>query len=143
MLKNIIGNIIYVVTAILYFITIFISYKSVSANLDGGHGFRSEHATVFVIICVFMIVVCIHNAVSIRFNKVNLRTNLIGLILIIFPFLSHIISVALKGNVETDLEYLMLRTFQGFDSTYIYLMILPLIGFIYLIGIKRSNFEDL
>lgn len=76
---------------------------------------------VFVIICVFMIAVCIHNAVSIWINKVNLRTNLIGLILIIFPFLSHIISVSLKGNVETDLEYLMLRTFQGFDSTYIYI----------------------
>lgn len=140
--KNHIGNIVYVVTAILYFITIFISYKSVSANLDGWHGFRSEHAIVFVIICALMIVLCIHNAVSLWIDGADLRTNLIGVILIVFPLLSHIVSVGFKGNIETDLQYFMLRSLQGFESTYIYLIILSLIGYVNLIGIKLSNNEN-
>lgn len=139
--KKLGGIIIYAVTAILYIVTMAFSYKSVSENLDGWHGFKSGHAIVFIIICTIMVAGCIQNIASIWKNKINLRTHLTGVALIVLPLLFHIVSVGLIGNVETDLQYLMLRTFQGFDSTYLGLIVLSIIGYIVMLfvsGLRKS-----
>lgn len=134
--KRIGGIFIYAVTAILYIVTMAVSYKSVSRNLDGGHGFKSGHAIVFIIICAIMVAGCIQNIVSIWINKVNFRTYLMGVVLIVMPLLFHIVSFSLAGKVETDIQYLMLRTSQGFDPTYLGLIILSIIGYIVLLFVS-------
>ena len=86
---------LYAVAAILYIVTMVVSYKSVSENLDGGHGFKSGHVIVFIIICVIMVTGCIQNVSSIWINKVCLRTHLTGIALIVLPLFFHIVSASI------------------------------------------------
>lgn len=101
---------LYVVTAILYVVTMAISFKSVSNNLDGWHGFKSGHVMIFILIGVFMIAGCINNMIGIWIGRINFRVHLAGVVLIVLPVSAFAISVGLKENVETDLQYLTLRT---------------------------------
>lgn len=131
--KNVLGIIIYTITAIISIITLITSYDSVARNLDGGHGFKSGHAIIFAIICIFMVCGCVFIAINSYKNNVNKFTHIIGIVLIALPLLFHIISIALAGNVDSDFQYLVLRTFQGFDNTYLYLIISSAIGYITLL----------
>ncbi len=145
--KNSLAIGIYAITAILYFITMIISCKSVSENLDGWHGFKSGHVSVFIIICLLLIGGCLYNITGLLKDKVNKGTFSIGAVLIVLPFIFHIISISLAGNVDTDFQYLILRTFQGFDPTFLYLIITSIVGYIFLlrqkfIGNSMTNNQD-
>lgn len=131
--KNLLAIGIYAIIAILCFATMIISCESVSENLDGFHGCKSEHVILFIIICLLLVGSCIYNIISLLKNKVNKITYSIGALLITIPLLFHIISISLAGNVETDFQYLILRTFQGFDSTFLYLVITSIVGYIFLL----------
>lgn len=80
-----------------------------------------------------MAVGCIQNIISIRRNTINMRIHLTEIARIALLALFYFIAISLKGNVATDMQYLLLRTFQGFDSTYLYRIILSLIGYIVLL----------
>lgn len=133
------GIILYAVNAVLFLFTLIINYKSVSENLDGFHGFSSEHAMVFAILCLILMAFCIYILISLMRSKVKVIDYVLGLLLIILPFVFLWINVSLPGNVKTDMQGLMLRTCQGFENTYLYLIIASIIGYIALLcqKIKR------
>lgn len=130
------GSITYAVTAILCVLTIVVSYGFVSENLDGWHGFKSGHAIIFAVVCIFLIVGCILNSINIWINKINGIVYLMGVALFVLPILFHIVCTSLAGNVETDLQYLILRISEGFNNTYVYIFIMSLLGFLDLLYIK-------
>lgn len=134
--KNVLGIIIYTITAIISVITLITSYGSVGENLDGWHGFKSGHAIIFAIICLIIVCGCIFIAISLYKNTANIFTHIIGIALIALPLLFHIISTALSGKIDSDFQYLLLRTFQGFDNTYLYLIISSAIGYIAILSQK-------
>ncbi len=139
--KNIIGIIIYAIVAVLCFITIIVGYGEVSENLDGWHHFSSAHAMIFVAICLLMVVGCLFIIISMLKDNANAGVYVLGIVLIVIPLLFHIIAGALQGNVDTDMQYLMLRTFQGFDYTYIYLIVGSVLGYILLLCNKLKKKE--
>ena len=124
---NTIEKVLYTISAVLYFITIIISYGDVSSNLDGWHGFSGNSALVFVIICLLMI------GSNIYIIKESLNDKLkekMKILMIVIPLIFHLVAVSLAGNVESDWQYLILRTFQGFDDTYIYLTVVAIAGYV-------------
>jgi len=52
------------------------------------------------------------------------------ILMIVIPLIFHLVAVSLAGNVESDWQYLILRTFQGFDDTYIYLTVVAIAGYV-------------
>lgn len=127
-LKNIIGMVIYCIITVVYIINIKISYKEIYENLEGWHDFHGSDAKYFVLLSIIMLVGCIYNARKIWKNEIMTHNHFIGVALVVLPIVFHNVAVSLQGNVETDLQYLMLRTFQGFDSVYVYLIIISIIG---------------
>lgn len=136
-----ISKLMYGVTAILWLITVFIGYGDVRENLDGWHNFSGGHAIVFVLLCVVMVILCVYNLKILADIKVAKQHYIIGSIVIIAPFLFHVLAVNLQGNVETDFQYLILRTFQGFDYTYIWLIVMSAASFISLMLSKKTDKE--
>lgn len=122
----------YSILVILYMVTIVISYGSVERNLNGWHGFTSDYVVIFVGIGIVLISGSVYNAVNLWMNNLNTNIYLMGGVLVIAPLIFYIISISLAGNVKTDLEYLIVRTAQGFDSTCLYLLIIAVIGYIIL-----------
>lgn len=128
--KNIPGIIIYTIIIFLCIITIFSGYGNVSDNLDGWHNFSKSHAIIFVFLCLLMAVECIYNINNILKEKEGKHIIIIGATLIILPLLFHIFAIRLQGNADSDLQYLLLRTFQGFDHTYLFLVVSAVLGII-------------
>lgn len=135
---------VYLVLAIMYIATIWISFQSVSNNLNGWHGFTSTYAVIFVFIAIILLTSCIHIIMSLWANKITIHNYVAGGVLLIFPLFAHVISAILKGNVKTDIQYLILRILQGFEPTYLYLVILSAIGLIILsyLGFKEKDNQD-
>lgn len=98
-------------------------------NLDDMHNFSRSHAILFVIICVLMAGECCYIAREQFRHNMDGSSRIIGIILIASPIIFHLVAVGLQGNVDTDFQYLLLRIFQGFDSTYLYLAVCSIIGF--------------
>lgn len=136
---NYVGVVFYVITSFISLITIFMEYGSVSRNLDGMRDFNSGHAMIFVIICLAIIAVCIYNALNLVKNNSNILMFILGVLIVCSPLAMHMYAVSLAGNVDTDMQYLMLRLFQGFDNTYLFITIGSGLGLITLIlqKIKR------
>ncbi len=133
------GIIMYAVIALLSFVTIITGYGEVSENLDGWHNFSGGYAFLFVLICLLLICGCIYNIRSLSSNSAGTGSKLIGIAFIVLPLLFHFIAVTLQGNVDTDLQYLLLRTFQGFDYTYIYLCLASIAGCVTLLFSKKGD----
>jgi hypothetical protein len=66
-------------------------------------------------------------------DKGKIGSYVIGILLVILPLIFNLYAGSLQGNVKTDMEYLLLRTFQGFDYTYLYLIISSAIGYVFLL----------
>lgn len=127
---KIIGIITYIATAIFAIISTITEYNSVSENLDGMHGFKSSHALFFVLLCIIISAGCIYNVFSLYKNTTNIITSAISVALVIISIAIFICAITLPGNVETDMQYLVLRISQGFETTDIFLIITTIIGLI-------------
>lgn len=115
--------------AIISMIALFTGVGDVGENLDGWHGLSSGHASVFVMICLLFAAGGVFNSINLMKNKISTINILIGILLILCPIILLIISVSLQGNAESDFQYLILRTAQGFDKTYIWLIIFAVAAF--------------
>lgn len=133
-----IGLFTYVVSAIIYFATMIFNYSTVSSDLDGWHGFSSKHALLFVIICLSLGILCIYNMFSLLKDKTNIANYSVGILLIGVPIVIFLVTTSLQGNVDSDFQYLLLRTSQGFENTYLMLIILSIISFVSLL-FKRKE----
>lgn len=132
-ITNTLGVIVYAITAIVYIVSLIINYGSVSRNLDGFHGFSAGHANIFAAICVILAAVCVFIIVCTVKERQNALCIILGAILIILPIVFAVINVSLPGNVDTDMQGLMLRTCQGFENTSVILIIASAIGLVTLI----------
>lgn len=133
------GTATYIITAILYLSTMMFNYNSVSSNLDGWHGFSSGHAVIFAIVCLLLGTLCIYNTISLIKNKTNGINILAGVILIGLPIVFNLVISTLQGNIDTDFQYLIFRISQGFEYTYLYLIISAILSFISLILNRKEN----
>lgn len=125
--------------AIVCFISMVTGYGEVRENLDGWHNFTSAHAMIFVLICIVMIGICAVNIKTVLNESLNINNRVLSIVLIAIPLLSRFFVLSLQGNAKSDLSYLLLRISQGFDYTYILLIVFSVISFI-LMNIKsRSN----
>ncbi len=125
-----ISIVFYGIYALLSIISIFIGIGEVSENLDGWHNFSSVHSFIFVLICIALAAVAISNLQSMRKNNFVNRNMVTSVLLAVVPLIMHIIANSLQGNVDSDFQYLILRNFQGFDKTYLPLIIIGGIAFI-------------
>lgn len=133
------GTATYIITAILYLITMMFNYNSVSSNLDGVRGFSSGHAMIFAIVCFLLGALCIYNTISLIKDKTKSTNIVTGIILIGLPIVFNLVISTLQGNIDTDFQYLIFRTFQGFEYTYLYLIITAILSFISLILNRKEN----
>lgn len=123
---------------LLCLISIFVGIGEVSENLDDWHGFTSAHSYVFAIICIALATGASFNLKSIQSNKIGQVNIAAGCLLAVIPLIIHIIAVSLQGNVDSDFQYLMLRNFQGFDKTYLLLMIAGVINLTDMLLLKNK-----
>lgn len=138
-ITNVLSIAIYALTAIVYIVTLVINYGSVSESLDGFHGFSGGHAIIFAVICVALAVACAVIIVRIIKEKQDMLSCILGVILIVLPVVFTVINVSLPGNVDTDIQGLMLRTSQGFENMSVFLIISSVIGFLALVCTKFNK----
>lgn len=129
---------IYVALAIVCFFSIVTGYGEVRENLDGWHSFTNAHAMIFVLICIAMIGICAFNIKTIINGSVN-NNRILSIILFAIPLLSRFLVFSLQGNVKSDFSYLILRISQGFDYTYILLIVFSVVGFVVMNFKSHSN----
>lgn len=140
-MKNV-GVISYFILAIVYLITLFSSYESVKENLDGWYNCSSEQVVFFVIICLGSALVATMIALGILNEKIKIRHITNGIGLIVLPIFFEVIINGLRGKVESDFQYLMFRTFEGFEDTYIALLIVGIIAFILLFSYNKKSISQ-
>lgn len=138
-ITNTLGVIVYAITAIVYIVSLIINYGSVSRNLDGFHGFSAGHANIFAAMCVILAAVSVFIIVCTVKERQNALCIILGVILVALPIIFTIINMSLPGNVDTDMQGLMLRTCQGFENTSVILIITSAVGFITLICNKAAK----
>lgn len=132
------SGVLYGIFALLSLICIFVGVGEVSESLDGWHDFSAFHSVVFVLICIAFALGAAFNLISIRKNVFTHSNSTAGILLFICPFLIHIIANLLKGNVDSDFQYLILRNFQGFDKTYLLLGITGIAAYVSMLLGKKQ-----
>lgn len=132
----------YWINGILFLISLVVGFSSVKENLDGMHGYDGSAVLLFAVICIAFSISCIYSAISIsKKSKLGFSAFVISPIIITFIIISRIFVSTLTGNIDTDLQYLLLRTFQGFDSTYLFVAIDTIISIAICI-IQRYKVKD-
>lgn len=137
-----VGMVLYIVFALLSLISIFIGVGEVSENLDGWHNFSSIHSFLFVLICIMFVLGAVFNINSIHKNVILQSNIIVGILLFICPLIINLIANSLQGNVDSDFQYLILRNFQGFDKTYLLMLILGVLSFISMILGKMQSQDN-
>ncbi len=136
---NLLGILIYAILALMYILIVIFKYSDVGKNLDGWRGFSKTYALFFAAIGVSLAGAALNIIISLVYNKKNNLSLNTGIVLILMPIAMRLISAMLKGNVKSDISYLVLRTCQGFDTTFIWLLLTALLGCIILIVRKKEN----
>lgn len=128
-MKKKIGISLYGLFIIFSITSLFSGTGEVIKNLDGWHDFSAAHSFLFIIICLLFAGGAAINAIALMKDNLSAKNILIGFLLFFCPIIFQITITALKGDVDSDFQYLMLRTFQGFDKTYILLLFSSIIAF--------------
>lgn len=116
--------------------SLIMNYGSVSRNLDGWHGMSSGNAIWFAIVGVIVIAQALYILFAVSQGTKPGKLLGIGLLLIVELLIVAIVPLMMRGNVDSDFQYLSLRICEGFENGIIIDIIAAILG---IVGLKMTK----
>lgn len=116
--------------------SLLMNFGSVSGNLDGWHGMSSGDAIWFAVVGLIVVAQALYILFAISQGNRPGKLSGIGVGLIVELLIIAIVPPMMRGNVDSDIQYLFLRVCEGFENGIYIDVITAILG---LVGLKMTK----